>query len=212
MKKTKEDEKNVKDSPNEEKNEAAAELSQKAFDELTLEEYHELCEKAAHAEEWKNKYLYQVAELENLRKRVTRERSELIKYAAQSVLYDLLEVMDNFARAIEADKDENDPTVIVQGIEMIYAQLERLLERFNVRPIAASEEAFNPEYHEAIQQIPSPEHTAGTIIEEMQRGYTYHDRVLRPSRVVVAEEPQPEREAEASEDAEQQDAAEEETQ
>lgn len=187
MKNKKKDKEQTNDIPQAEEKNAAPEIP---LEEVTQEQYQELNEKAAQAEEWKNKYLYQVAELENMRKRITRERSELIKYAGQPVLYELLEIMDNFARAIEADKDENDPAVIVQGIEMIYAQLERLLERFDVRPIAAKEEKFNPEYHEAMQQIPSPEHTPGTIIEEMQRGYTYHDRVLRPARVIVAEEPQ----------------------
>lgn len=156
---------------------------------LSAEEYAALRAAAAEAEEWKTKYLYQTAELENVRKRAQRERSELITYAGQHVLYALLDVMDNFSRALEADRQETDPAVIVQGIEMIYGQLERLLSAHNVKPIEAKGVAFSPLCHEAIQHIPSPAHEPGTVMEELQRGYYYHDRILRPARVIVAAPP-----------------------
>ena len=154
--------------------------------ELAKSDVQELQAKAAEAEEWKSKYMYAAAEAENTRKRATRERGELNRYGGQPVLYELLEVIDNFERAIETDKKETDPHVIVEGIEMIYAQLCRLLERFDVKPVAAKGEKFDPQVHEAIQHLPSKEEEPDTVIEELQRGYTFRDRVLRPARVVVA--------------------------
>ena len=149
-------------------------------------------DKVDEAEEWKQKYLYTLAELENFRKRVAKERSELIKYGARDVFYDLLEITDNFGRVIEADKKESDPKVIVQGIEMIYNQLLKLLQRYEVKPIEAKNKEFDPNVHEAMQKIPTNEHKPGTVIAEMQKGYKYRDKILRPARVVVAAEPEKE--------------------
>ena len=141
-------------------------------------------------EEWKQKYLYTLAELENFRKRVVKERSELIKYGSRDVFYDLLEITDNFGRVIEADKKESDPKVIVQGIEMIYNQLIKLLKKNEVKPIEAEKKEFDPNVHDAMQMVPTDEYKPGTVIQEIQKGYKYRDRILRPARVVVAAEPE----------------------
>ena len=147
-------------------------------------------EKNNECEEWKQKYLYTLAELENFRKRVAKERSEMIKYGSRDVFYELLEITDNFERVIEADKNENDPKVIVQGIEMIYNQLMKLLQRHEVKPIESENSKFDPNIHDAMQKIPSDEHKPGTVIQEIQKGYKYRDKILRPARVVVAAEPE----------------------
>ncbi len=141
-------------------------------------------------EEWKQKYLYTLAELENFRKRVVKERSELIKYGSRDVFYDLLEITDNFGRVIEADKKESDPKVIVQGIEMIYDQLIKLLQKYEVKPIETEKKEFDPNVHDAMQKVPTDEHKPGTVIQEIQKGYKYRDKVLRPARVIVAAEPE----------------------
>jgi len=146
----------------------------------------ELAAARAQAEEWKNKYLYALAEIENIRKRVQKERSELINFAAKDVLYDILEVADNFARALEADRAQTDPKVIVDGIELIYKQLMQVLEKHHVRPIDTSGAVFNPALHEALQHVPTADAPPDTVIAELQRGYTLRDRVLRPARVAVA--------------------------
>jgi len=161
---------------------------------LTPEEIQELIKKAGEAEEWKNKCLYAAAELENFRKRSVKERSDLIKYAGKNVLYDLLEVVDNFDRAIEADKKESDPKVIVQGIEIIYKQLLKVLERYDVKPVESKEKVFDPEFHDAIQKVHTDEAKPGTIIGELQKGYIHKDKILRPASVVVAVEPETEEE------------------
>ena len=137
-------------------------------------------------EEWKQKYLYTLAELENFRKRVVKERSELIKDGSRDVFYDLLEITDNFGRVIEADKKESDPKVIVQGIEMIYNQLIKLLQKHEVKPIETDEKEFDPSVHDAMQKVPTDEYKPGTVIHEIQKGYKYRDKVLRPARVIVA--------------------------
>lgn len=151
----------------------------------------ELALARAQAEEWKNKYLYALAEIENMRKRAQKERSELLNFAAQNVLYDILEVADNFARALEADRAQTDPKIIVDGIEMIYKQLMQTLEKHHVRPIVTTGATFNPEVHEALQHMPTADAPPDTVVAELQRGYMLRDRVLRPARVVVAAPPLP---------------------
>ncbi len=157
---------------------------------LTVEEIRKLIKKADEAENWKSKYLYATAELDNFRKRSAKERSDLIKYAGKNILYDLLEVVDNFDRAIEADKKESDPKVIVQGIEIVYKQLLKVLDSYSVKSIDSKEKRFDPEIHEAIQKIHTDEAEPGTIISELQKGYFHKDKILRPARVVVAAEPE----------------------
>jgi len=159
-------------------------------EEIISENEKETEEKVDECEEWKQKYLYTLAELENFRKRVAKERSELIKYGSRDVFYDLLEITDNFSRVIEADKKENDPKVIVQGIEMIYNQLMKLLQRYEVNPIETKNSEFDPNVHDAMQKLPSDKHKPGTIIQELQKGYKYRDKILRPARVIVAAEPE----------------------
>lgn len=173
--------------------ESAPDASPSAIDqetELTPEELAELKNKALECDEWKTRCMYTAAELENFRKRVAKERKDLLDYAGQNVLYDLLDIIDNFERALEADKKENDPKVIIEGIEIIFSQLVKVLEKHGVSRVPAKGESFNPEIHEAIQQIPVAESEPGTVIEELQKGYTYRNRTLRPARVVVAAEAQ----------------------
>ena len=153
---------------------------------LTLDEQKKLRDQAAHAEEWKSKYLYGMAELDNYRKRAIKERSELLKYAGRDVLYELLDVADNLARALEADRQETDPRVIVDGLDLIHKQLMKLLDKFGVCPLQTDGVAFDPNRHEALQQVPTADAAPGTVIAELQPGYTFRDKILRPARVVVA--------------------------
>jgi molecular chaperone GrpE len=168
---------------------AAAECAEEPLAAPTAEEVEALRTQAAEAVEWKNKYLYALADLDNYRKRAIKERSEHLKYAGQDILGELLDVVDNFDRALAADRNESDPRVIVDGIEIIYKQLVRVLERFEVKPIDSIGTLFDPTRHDAMQQIVTTDAPPGTVIEELQRGYTFRDRVLRPARVVVAGAP-----------------------
>lgn len=153
---------------------------------LSLEEQKTLRAQAAHAEEWKSKYMYALAELDNYRKRAIKERSDLLKYAGKDVLYELLDVADNLTRALDADRKETDPRVIVDGLDLIQKQLLKLLEKFGVCPLQTKGVPFDPNHHEALQQVPTAEAAPGTVIAELQSGYTFRDKILRPARVVVA--------------------------
>jgi molecular chaperone GrpE len=152
----------------------------------TAEELADLRARAAEADEWKSKCMYAAAELENLRKRHARERQELLQYAGQEVLGQLLDIVDNFGRALEADRQIADPKIIVDGIEIIYNQMRALLERCGVTPIEALGAEFDPNVHEAMQHVPAADAEEGTVIEVLQPGFMLRDRVLRPARVVVA--------------------------
>lgn len=128
------------------------------------------------------------AEMENYRKRVQRERDEERRYAAQSVVRDLLPVLDNLQRAIEAAEKGGTVDDLRNGVQMVLQQAIEMLGRSNVRPIEAVGQLLDPNLHEAITQMPSDQPPL-TILQEVERGYTLHDRVLRPSKVIVAAPP-----------------------
>jgi len=185
--------KEINDEQSTENVDSNSEITQtEVVEQLTDEEILILKKKADEADDWKNKFLYATADLDNFRKRAAKERSDLIKYAGKNILYDLLDVVDNFDRAIEADKKESNPDVIVQGIEIIYKQLIKVLDSYGVKSIESKEKSFDPEVHEAIQKVHTDEAEPGSIINELQKGYFHKDKVLRPARVVVAAEPETE--------------------
>lgn len=135
-----------------------------------------------------DRWLRAQAELENLRKRTQREAEETRKYAALSLVRDLLPGLDNLSRAIAAGQTTNRDELI-QGVELVYRQLSDALARHGVVPIDAAGKPFDPNRHEAIQQVPSAELEPMTVLEEAERGYMLHDRVVRPSRVIVSSVP-----------------------
>ncbi len=140
------------------------------------------------AEENYDKYLRAVAELENYKKRALKERSELLKYAGEHIVRDLLEVIDNLERAARS-KSATTGDDIQKGIELIFQQLVSLLERHSIRPESALGATFNPEKHQAISSVPTTEHEPGIVIEELRKAYFFKDRLLRPAQVVVAVAP-----------------------
>lgn len=128
------------------------------------------------------------AEFDNYRKRHERERQAMAQGAAREVVRGLLPVMDNLERAVAALGDQGDQ--IVAGLEMVRGQLQGLLAGQGVEEIEALGHEFDPTVHEAIAQIPSPEHPEGTVVEVVEKGYRHSETVLRPTKVVVAG-PQP---------------------
>ena len=132
----------------------------------------------------KEEYLRQLAEKENLRKRVEREKSEFYDYALSELLKEFLVVLDNFERALEA-QDESDGKSFREGIQMIYKQLCDLLLKQGVTPIEVKEKKFDPYFHQAFATEESEEVKEPQISEELQRGYKLRDRLLRPSLVKV---------------------------
>lgn len=130
------------------------------------------------------------ADLENYRKRTQRELAEERRYAALPVVRDLLPALDNLQRAIDAGQNVDDLSAMLQGVEMVAAQIGEILERHGASPIVALEQPFDPNQHEAIQQMPSTDHPPMTVIDEVERGYKLHERVIRPSKVIVSVAPQ----------------------
>ena len=136
-----------------------------------------------------NRLLRAQAELENYRKRVRREMDEQRRFAQVPIMRDLLQVLDNLERAIEAadQTENNDVASLLQGVHLVTSQLKSALERHNCHRIEAQEgSAFDPNCHEAISQQPSEEHPAGSVLHVAQTGYQVHDRVVRPAQVVVS--------------------------
>ncbi len=131
------------------------------------------------------KILRDYAEAENLRKRVAKDKTEWFKYANEMLLADLLAVLDNLYRARDHETPTEDVSKWVEGLSLTIKQFEEVLAKFNVKVIKALGTQFDPSVHQAVAQIESDE-KEGTVVEEFQKGYRLHDRVLRPSMVAVS--------------------------
>jgi molecular chaperone GrpE len=136
-----------------------------------------------------DRWLRAQAELENLRRRTQKEADETRKYAALPFVRDLLPGLDNLGRAIAAAQSSRNCDELIQGVELVYRQLGDVLARHGLVPIEAVGKPFDPNRHEAVQQVPSVAHPPMTVLDEAERGYVLHDRVVRPSRVVVSSAP-----------------------
>ena len=132
-----------------------------------------------------DRLLRQTAEFDNYRKRVERERRDLLQYAASDLLEALLPVIDDFERALAADA-ALDAGAYRKGIELIYKQLQDFLAKRGVTAIDAVGSDFDPRFHQAITHEESPGARDGEVIEEVRRGYMHGDRLLRPAMVKVA--------------------------
>lgn len=125
------------------------------------------------------------ADFENYKRRQEREREEMAKYAGQQVVANLLPVLDNFERALQV-QNAQDPVRFVEGIQMIQKQLNEVLTKANVEVVEAVGQPFNPEFHEAIASEVNDEVEDETVLEEFQKGYIMHGRLIRPSIVKVS--------------------------
>lgn len=137
-------------------------------------------------EEADNMMLRLAAELDNYKKRVAKERESLIRYAAQDIILELLPILDNFGRAIESADKSRDFDSFLEGVKMISKQVYEALEKKGVSRIDTVGEVFDPNIHEAVMQVTSEEHPENVVVEELQKGYKLHDRVIIASRVVVS--------------------------
>lgn len=136
-----------------------------------------------------DKYLRALAELDNAKKRAQRDREEYIRYSNESLLREILPVLDNFDRALQASRDAP-ASGLLTGIELIHRELLRVLEKFGVTPFTAAGQPFDPEKHEAVMRVETTEVPEMTVIEETLRGYVLNGRVLRPAAVSVAVRPE----------------------
>ena len=126
------------------------------------------------------------AEAENFRKRMRRDYEEQIKFAPLPLVTDMLQVRDNLIRAIEAAETAEDVSGLKEGVSMVAKQLDDTLSKHGIREIPAAGELFDPNFHEAISQMPSPDHPSGTVAHVAVTGFQMHERVVRPSQVVVS--------------------------
>jgi len=127
------------------------------------------------------------ADFENFKKRSFKEAEDFRKYANELLLLELLSVVDNLERAIQSTNSENNAAgCVIEGVEMTLKSLLKIFEKFSVKAIDAVGKPFDPNFHQAMMQEASDEHPENTILREFQKGYLLHDRLLRPSMVVVS--------------------------
>jgi molecular chaperone GrpE len=136
-------------------------------------------------DELKETYLRKLADMENLRKRFERERSEYQQYALSGLLLELLGIADNFERALQSAPAAGDGKTFREGVELILRMFQNLLAKNGVRPIVLEGRAFDPTFHHAMAVEESEEVAEAEIEEELQKGYLHHDRLLRPTLVKV---------------------------
>jgi molecular chaperone GrpE len=140
-------------------------------------------------DEKQDRLLRALAEAENLRRRTQREREEYVRYANESLLRDLVPVLDNLDRALESARTTGEASGVVGGVELIQRELLKVLERAGVTRYSALGQAFDPTRHEAIARVVSADAKPGTVIGETLPGYQLHNRVLRAALVSVAAAP-----------------------
>lgn len=141
------------------------------------------------AAELKDKFLRKVAEFENYKRRTENDQFNLIKYSAISFIVRLLPVIDDFERSLDHIEDAKDIDAIKEGLKLIYGKLKKALDEEGVKKIDAVGKPFDVEYHEAIMQRPDDSVEPHTVLNEVEKGYLYKDKVIRHSKVIVSEEP-----------------------
>jgi molecular chaperone GrpE len=151
---------------------------------LTLEA--ELKQVKVKADEQHDQLLRLQADFDNFRKRTQKEKAELIKYASEQLVGELLPVLDNFERATCSAQNNPDITVFSQGVEMILRQLQTALSKVGLKAMECVGQPFDPNLHEAVLRVESDEHPENTVVEELQKGYFLKEKVLRPSMVKVS--------------------------
>lgn len=140
-------------------------------------------------DEFREKWLRAQAEAQNQAKRLRADREEAVRYAITGFARTLLNVVDDLERSLQAAEQGADAESLKSGVRIVFDHLLKVLADHHVEPIAAVGEPFDPTCHEAMTQQPSTEHPPGTVLQEVQKGYRLHDRVLRPSRVIVSSVP-----------------------
>jgi molecular chaperone GrpE len=136
-----------------------------------------------------DRLLRALAEADNIRRRAQRDRDDFVKYANETLLRDLIPVLDNLDRALESARSTSGAESVVTGVELIQRELFRVLERAGLRRYSAVGEPFDPTRHEAIARVVSDQARPDTVVSETAPGYLLHGRVLRPAMVAVAGAP-----------------------
>lgn len=160
-------------------------------DVVNVEAHSELPREAQLEQELKelnDKYLRLYSEFDNFRRRTTKERIELFKSAGEEVLTAILPILDDFERAIQSMEGTEDVSALKDGIQLVYDKMVKTLDRQGLKAFNARGEKFDADLHEAVTTIPAPsEDLKGRIVDEIEKGYTLNDKVIRYSKVVIGE-------------------------
>jgi len=173
-------------------NKETSKNSENTADDITLENplkemEAELNATREEAKETYDRLLRVSAEFENYKKRSARDMDDFRKFANQSLLKEMLSVVDNLELAINsADKNQDQDHSLKEGLDLTLKEILRVFEKFSVTPIESIRQVFDPTFHEAVMQEETDEYPENTVVTEMQKGYLIHDRLLRPAMVVVA--------------------------
>jgi molecular chaperone GrpE len=149
----------------------------------------EVVELKRQLEDKQDRLLRALAEMDNMRRRVQRERDEYVRYAAEALIRDLIPVLDNLDRALASARAASAADKVVEGVELIQRELLRALEKHGVARYSALGQAFDPTRHEATSRVITPDQASGTVVSEVVPGYLLHGRLLRPAQVGVAVAP-----------------------
>lgn len=148
----------------------------------------QIADKDKELAELKDRYLRSLAESENVRKRIRHQSDETVRLQRENLLRELLPVVDNLERAVDAARGGGNGKPIVEGVEMVLHSMLDFLKTHGVTQLTSVGEPFDPQRHEAIDQIESSQHPPNTVVNEFHRGYQIGDRLLRPARVAVAKD------------------------
>lgn len=152
--------------------------------------------------EMKDKYLRLYAEFENYKKRMQRDKEELVKYCNESILYEILPVIDNLEMALSHATDDVSEG-LVKGVEITLREFQRVMEKFGLVPISAKGEPFDPSVHHAMSQVVRSDVEDKSVVEEYRKGYMFGEKVLRPSLVAVSKKPDEAQEIEINKESEE---------
>jgi len=136
-----------------------------------------------------DKYLRLAAEFENYKRRSQRDLSEAIKFANESLLKNLLPVIDNLERAVQCGKEAGINNAVMEGVELTHKSFLETVEKLGLRQISSAGQPFDPSMHQAVAQVDSSIMAPNMVVDELQKGYFLHDRIMRPAMVTVSKEP-----------------------
>jgi molecular chaperone GrpE len=140
-------------------------------------------------DQYKDLLLRKAAEFDNYKKRIESETANIVKYATESLIDDLLPVLDDFERSLKHGKESKESDAVLKGIELIYQKLVKVLEGRGVKTFETVGKEFNVDFHDALMQMPRNDLSPHTVIEEVEKGYMLNDRVIRHAKVVVSSAP-----------------------
>ena len=153
---------------------------------LAAELQRALAAKTEESKELNDKYLRLAAEFDNYKRLAQRDQRDQIRFGNEQLLKELLPVVDNLERAIKASRNGGSPDVLIQGVDLTLKQLTGALTRFHVKPVETIGQPFDPATHQAVTSVESEKIPEQHVVDEFQRGYRLHDRILRPAMVSVS--------------------------